>query len=753
MSDATPQAEDLAFQGLAISSDSERAAFWDNACAGDAALRAEVGRIWEEHRAAEAFLDDCRFPAMSDATEAIRTFARTSPLPTSAETCADFDADRLVGTQIGPYVLRRKLGEGGCGVVYLAEQEHPLRRQVALKVIKPGMDTRGVIARFEAERQALAIMDHPNIARVIDAGATGTGRPYFVMEFVPGVRITTYCDEARLDVRERLRLLLEIVGAIQHAHQKGIIHRDLKPSNILVTSLDGKPMPKVIDFGIAKAADGARLTDSTLHTLGEQFIGTPAYMSPEQAQMSGLDVDTRSDIYSLGVLLYELLAGRPPFEHAELMKQGLDQMRRTLLERDPVPPSVRVRMLPADEQSRTARHRRTEPARLKSNLAGDLDWIALKALEKDRARRYQTASDFAADLQRHLNHGPVSAGAPGRVYRLKKLVRRNRTAFAAISAVVVALALGFGTSTWMFLRAQAAYREADLARRDELRLRGEADARAKIAQAALLVTRSRMAEADRLVDRIEVPVSEPSLEAASVLRALGLWNVAQGRWRAAADRFVQLERANQLDPSNTTEEVTRDLLGAGPALIVAGDEATYRRFVRETVARFSGTDDPVAAEQVIKNSLILPADADTLRRLEPLLGVIRSSVSRHDPETAGDDRHIAWQTLALSLHQYRLGNYDESVSLGRRSLLHYRDRTDARLAMTHAVLALSYARLGRKEDALDALNAASAPVRENLPAGLEKIAGQGRFATGVWHDWVITQLLIQEAERPTGPRP
>jgi tetratricopeptide (TPR) repeat protein len=424
-------------------------------------------------------------------------------------------------------------------------------------------------------------------------------------------------------------------------------------------------------------------------------------------------------------------------------------MRRTLLENDPPPPSARVRMMPEEERSQSALRRRTEPSRFRSSLEGDLDWIVMKALEKDRARRYQTASDFAADLRRHLNHEPISAGAPGRLYRLRKLARRHRVVFASTAAVALALVAGTGTSTWLYFRAQAAYREAELARRNETRLRGEADARAKIAQAALLISRDKMPEADRLVDRIEVPVTEPSLEAASVLRTLGLWNVTQGNWRGAADRFVQLERANQLDPSNTTEEITRDLLGAGPSLVVAGDLETYRRFVRETALRFAGTSDPVAAEQVIKNSLLLPADAEILDLLKPLVEVVHAAVSRHDPETPGDDRHVAWQTLALSLHQYRLGNYNEALAWARRSLEAYRDRTDARLAMTQALLALSNARLNRLQAAREALDTAMGPVNKNLPSGLERIVGQGRLATGVWHDWVISKLLIQEAQSLT----
>ena len=320
----------------------------------------------------------------------------------------------------------------------MAEQEEPVRRRVALKIIKLGMDTKSVIARFEAERQALAMMDHPNIARVFDAGATETGRPYFVMELVRGVKITEYCDQNNLDTRQRLELFIQICQAIQHAHQKGIIHRDIKPSNILVTLHDGVPVPKVIDFGIAKAIE-ARLTDKTLFTAYEQFIGTPAYMSPEQAEMSGLDVDTRSDIYSLGVLLYELLTGRTPFDAKKLLQHGLDEMRRTLREQEPHRPSTMVTTLQGTELTATAEHRHAEPPKLISLLRGDLDWIVMKALEKDRRRRYETANGLAMDIQRYLNSEPVMARPPSRLYRFQKLVRRNKVVFAAGGAVAAAL--------------------------------------------------------------------------------------------------------------------------------------------------------------------------------------------------------------------------------------------------------------------------------------------------------------------------
>jgi serine/threonine protein kinase len=292
--------------------------------------------------------------------------------------------DEAVGKIIGRYKVLEKVGEGGCGVVYVAEQTEPVRRRVALKVIKLGMDTKQVVARFEAERQALAMMDHPNIAKVLDAGATEAGRPYFVMELVRGIRITDYCDQNNLPTKERLDLFIKVCQAIQHAHQKGIIHRDIKPSNILVTLHDGVPVPKVIDFGIAKATVGQTLTEKTLYTQLQQFVGTPAYMSPEQAEMSGLDIDTRSDIYSLGVLLYELLTGSTPFDANELMSQGIDAMRKTIREKEPVRPSTRLATLKGEELTTTAKRRSSDAPKLIHLLKGDLDWIVMKCLEKDR---------------------------------------------------------------------------------------------------------------------------------------------------------------------------------------------------------------------------------------------------------------------------------------------------------------------------------------------------------------------------------
>jgi len=349
------------------------------------------------------------------------------------------------GDRVGNYVIREQIGEGGFAIVYAAEQEKPVRRKVALKIIKLGMDTKQVIARFEAERQALAMMDHPNVAKVFDAGSTDAGRPFFVMEHVAGESITEYCDKQRLTIEDRLGLLAQVCEGVQHAHQKGIIHRDIKPSNVLVTVKEGKPQVKVIDFGVAKAIT-QRLTEKTIYTEQGQLIGTPEYMSPEQAEMTTADIDTRSDIYSLGVLLYELLTGSLPFDPTTLRQAAFGEIQRIIREDEPPKPSTRLSSL-GDDSATSAKRRRVDPKTLAREVRGDLDWIVMKALEKDRGRRYETASDLARDIQRHLVHEPVWAGPPSSAYRVRKFVRRNRVAVASTTVVAFALlAGGVGTA-------------------------------------------------------------------------------------------------------------------------------------------------------------------------------------------------------------------------------------------------------------------------------------------------------------------
>jgi serine/threonine protein kinase/tetratricopeptide (TPR) repeat protein len=419
----------------------ERAAFLEGACRGYPALRAQLDALLEAHFGAAGFLPGS--PA-------------SGPLPVAARSVP---AEEGQARMIGRYKLLERIGVGGMGEVWMAEQREPVKRRVALKIIKPGMDSRQVVARFEAERQALAMMDHPNIARIFDAGTTDNGRPYFVMELVQGVRITEYCDENQLPTLERLKLFIHVCQAIQHAHQKGVIHRDIKPSNILVTLHDGVPVAKVIDFGIAKATE-TELTDKTLFTRFQQFVGTPAYISPEQAQMSGLDIDTRADIYSLGVLLYELLVGQTPFDARELAKGGLDALRQIIQEKEPLRPSTRWNTLPGAARTTAAQRRSTDAGHLAQQLQGDLDWIVMKCLEKDRSRRYETASGLAMDIQRHLADEPVLAGPPSRLYRLRKMVRRNRLAVAVAAAIVLTLVLGAAASTWQAVRATRAEKTA-----------------------------------------------------------------------------------------------------------------------------------------------------------------------------------------------------------------------------------------------------------------------------------------------------
>jgi serine/threonine protein kinase len=410
----------------------ERAVYLDQMCAGDAALCQRVEELLQAGDKAGAFLE-------TSATGPQCPSGTIGPEAVSAEKAGD---------RVGRYKLLQQIGEGGCGVVYMAEQEEPVRRRVALKVIKLGMDTKSVIARFEAERQALALMDHPNIAKVLDAGATETGRPYFVMELVKAIPITRYCDENNLNTEARLGLFIQVCQAVQHAHQKGIIHRDIKPSNILVGDHDGAPVPKIIDFGIAKATTGQHLTDKTVFTAFEQFIGTPAYMSPEQAKLSGQDIDTRSDIYSLGVLLYELLTGKTPFEAKRLLHAGLDEIRRIIREEEPMRPSTKLQTLEMAEQTTVARVRQSDPPKLVHLIRGDLDWIVMKALEKDRERRYETANGLALDIRRHLENEPVLARPPSAAYRLQKAWRRHQTAFAVATLITMVLVTATGISAW-----------------------------------------------------------------------------------------------------------------------------------------------------------------------------------------------------------------------------------------------------------------------------------------------------------------
>jgi tetratricopeptide (TPR) repeat protein len=500
----------------------DREAFLATTCGEDTDLRREVDELLLHHGEVGSFLE-------------------TPHDGPGAETMPPVEA---VGTTIGRYELAERIGEGGMGEVWLARQSDPVKRSVALKVIKAGMDTRSVLARFEAERQALALMDHPNIAKVLDAGATELGRPFFVMELVQGTPITRYCDEHRLTPRERLGLFVPVCQAVQHAHQKGVIHRDLKPSNVLVADYDRKPVPKVIDFGVAKAA-GDPLTEKTLVTGFGTIVGTPEYMAPEQAELDQLDVDTRSDIYSLGVLLYELLAGNPPFSRVELERGGVLEMLRMIREREPVPPSTKLST--ADGLPTLAANRGTEAARLTRLVRGELDWIVMKALEKDRNRRYETAAGFAQDVQRYLADEPVQAGRPGAGYRVRKFIRRNRTTMviaglAATMLLVLTGALGWAARDRAGRHGRNAEAAAALLDQCESALRTDQAERAEVALGA---AERRMAEggAEHLTARLDRYRVDLGL-----LRALDAiddirWTWSEGRYPSGKDLAAQWRAA------------------------------------------------------------------------------------------------------------------------------------------------------------------------------------------------------------------
>jgi tetratricopeptide (TPR) repeat protein/serine/threonine protein kinase len=541
-----PRANELFLKALELRGPVERRQYLDEACANDAALRAEVESLLAASARAGHFLESPVVGLAATAGE-VRVGVRAT---------ATVDEPQLVerpGTVIGPYKLLEQIGEGGFGVVFMAEQTDPVRRKVALKVLKPGMDTGQVVARFEAERQALALMDHPNIAHILDGGATASGRPYFVMELVKGIPITAFCDQNHLPVRARMELFVSVCQAVQHAHHKGIIHRDIKPSNVLVTVHDTTPVVKVIDFGVAKAL-GQELTDRTLFTGFAQMIGTPLYMSPEQAGQSGLDIDTRSDIYALGVLLYELLTGTTPFARERFKEVSYDELRRIIREEEPPKPSTRISTL-GQVATSISTQRKSDPKRLSALLRGELDWVVMKALEKDRSRRYESASAFAADVERYLHDEPVLACPPSVAYRVRKFAKRNRTALVMVAALALAVLVAAASIGWMLRDREARAAE------DELRETARLAEVARQAGASLNTARTLMAE--------NKPVSA-SQQLAKARTQLGQDAAALPRLAAdihalaaALNRFTQFQELMDLGYQAETTPTAASAVAAG----------------------------------------------------------------------------------------------------------------------------------------------------------------------------------------------
>ncbi len=635
--------EQLFSAALEKDSSAEQSAFLKSACGADIDLRTRVEALLQAHDRVGSFLD-------------------VPPIDTDA-TLESRAPGEVTGTKIGRYKILQKIGEGGFGSVYMAEQEEPVRRKVALKIIKLGMDTKQVIARFEAERQALALMDHPNIARVLDAGATETGRPYFVMELVKGITITEYCDKHKLSPGQRLELFIAVCHAVQHAHQKGIIHRDLKPNNVLVTLHDSEPVPKVIDFGIAKATS-QRLTEKTLFTEFRQFIGTPEYMSPDQAEISALDVDTRTDIYSLGVLLYELLTGTTPFEAKTLRSAGYDEIKRIIREVEPLKPSARLQTLSTTQDGAAiARLRRTEPAALSRLIRGDLDWIVMKAMEKDRTRRYATAKDLADDVERHIRNEPVMAGPPSAVYVFRKFIRRHRMGVLAGSIVGVTLLIGFSLATVGLIQANRA-RDALMTERDA----------AEAARAEAEQARAREQEQRELA---EANANEARTEAVK---------------SATVDQFLQ-EMLRSVDPSKALgREVTvryvldeaADRINEGSLAEQPEVEAAVRMTLGETykaLGLYDTAEVHLRAAETIRGRLLGDEHPEALRSSRALASLLRvkgkfaeaEALLRRTAETQrrvlGEEHPDTLTTMnELALALWGPGRFAEAEPIHRRIL-------------------------------------------------------------------------------------
>jgi serine/threonine protein kinase/tetratricopeptide (TPR) repeat protein len=599
------------------------------------------------------------------------------PVEMAATVLGDLPPER-VGSVIGPYKLLQQLGVGGFGVVYMAEQEKPVRRKVAIKIIKPGMDTAQVIARFESERQALALMDHPNIARVLDAGATTSGHPYFVMELVKGVPITEFCDKNHLPPEGRLKLFVDVCHAIQHAHHKGIIHRDIKPSNVLVTLHDGEPVVKVIDFGVAKATV-QKLTERTLFTAYGQMIGTPAYMSPEQAEMSGLDIDTRSDVFSLGVLLYELLTGTTPIEDRRLRAAGYAEMQRLIRDEDAPRPSLRLSSL-GETATVIAGNRGLDVKRLRQILSGDLDWVVVKALDKNRNRRYPTPDSFADDIERYLRDEAIVARPPSTAYRLKKLVQRNRAAVFTVFAVAVALLAGTAVATWQALRATRAEQAALVAAAAEKEAKDDAVAREAETKAVLGFVENRVFAAAR-----------PQGQEGGLGRDVTMRKAIEAALKYVKEGF-------------TTQPLieARLRMTLGQSFYFLGDAkqaAEQEEAARAIYTRLRGPDDPDTL-QAMHN---LGSSYDALGRLDEALKLREETLARRRARLGADHPDTLSALNSLGLSYGNLGRFSEALKVREETLARFKavegkDHPDTLMAMNN--LANAYFALGRYDEAL-----------------------------------------------------
>jgi eukaryotic-like serine/threonine-protein kinase len=731
----TANEESIFCEALEHQSAEAQAAYLQRACGGDDDLRRRVEALLKMRDTHASFLAQ---PAVFEML----------PAQNSLQSAVD-----VSGTVIGSYRLLERIGEGGFGAVYMAEQREPVQRRVALKIIKAGMDTQQVIVRFEAERQALAMMDHPNIARVLDAGATdarsplGPGRPYFVMELVKGVPITQYCDDNRLAPRQRLALFMDVCHAVQHAHQKGIIHRDLKPSNVMVSRYDDKPMVKIIDFGIAKAI-GGKLTDKTLFTEMRHMIGTPAYMSPEQAGLSDLDIDTRSDIYSLGVLQYELLTGTTPFDAARLRSADFDELRRIIREEEPPRPSTRVSSLgyeptpslngssesgsPATCSSSAAtiaRVRQTDPKSLARALTGELDWVVMKCLEKDRTRRYETANALALDVERYLKNEPVLASPPSRVYRFRKFVRRNRATVTATAVLSGSLLAGMAGTTFGLLRAEQRFDEAEEAR-DLAEKRAEETQQVADFQAAMLTEIDIEAMGRGIKDRFRKQIR-------AALEPQYLGEVPNRRKRTPEEIEAELAAFDVSAEAAQTADVARQVL----------DEYVLGRAAKALQTQFA--DQPLVQARLHDAIGHAYRDLGLYREAEPHL---RTALDLRKRELGPEHELVADSVFELAWLLLDKDDYDAAEPIVREGLALERSlHGEETEQLAEFLVMLAAVRTGKgDEDEAERLYRQSLAMRRAVlgdehPRVADGMASLARFLTTERGDFEAAEPLFHEA--------